>query len=121
LDHGLKLNGSSFSFACIAVRDGEMWDDGLMLAAKGWELRKRANQRLGERNERLCWFGSEVRRGRKAPHLTQYEGKRWDLAQSDLNLSEDAPGDLMRRHERDKNRDVRGHAKTDRGIKAVAQ
>ena len=71
LDRGLKLSGSYFGFACIAVHDGEMGDDGLMLAAKGRELRERANQRLGERNEGLCRFGSKVCRSREAPHVTQ--------------------------------------------------
>ena len=121
LNHGLKLSGSNFGFACIAVCDGEVWDDGLVLAAKGWELRKRANQRPGESNEGLGWFGSEIRRGREAPHLTQRESKRRDLAQSGLNLNENALSDLIRCHERHKNRDVRGHAQMDRGIKAVAQ
>jgi len=113
LDHGLKLSGCNFGLACIAVRDSEVWNDGLMLATKGWVLRKRADQRLGERNEGLCWFGSEVCRGREAPHLTQRESKRWDLAQRGPNLNENALSDLVRRHEGDKDRDVRGHAKMD--------
>lgn len=121
LDDGLKLNNGSLSFACIAVRDREMWDDGLMLAPKGRKLRKRANQRLGESNKRLGWFGSEVCRGREAPYLTQGEGERWDLVQSGLNLNENALSDLIRRHEGDKNRDVRGHTMMNRWIEAVAQ
>jgi len=43
------------------------------------------------------------------------------LAQSGLNLNKNTLSDLIRRHERDKNRDVRGHAQMDRGIKSVAQ
>ena len=92
-----------------------------MLTAKRLELRKPASQRLSERNERLRWFGSEVRRGGEAPHLTQRESKRRNLSQSGLNLSENAPGDSIRRHERDKNRDVRGNAKMDRGVEAATQ
>ena len=54
----MKLSGSNLGFACIAVRDGEMWNDGLVLAAEGRKLRERANQRLSKRNEGLCRFGS---------------------------------------------------------------
>ena len=72
LNHGLKLGRRrNFGFDCIAVRDSEVWDDGLMLATKWRELRKRANQRLGESDEGFGRFGSEVRRGRETPHLTQ--------------------------------------------------
>lgn len=121
LEESRQFSGSQFNLGSVAVRDCKVRDHGRMLATKRQERWETPYKCLGECDKRPGGLGRKVSCSRKPSDLCQCETERWHFAQSRLDLPENSGRYLLRRLEREQNRDVRGDTEASRSIETSAQ
>jgi len=93
-----QLYSCDLNLGCIAMRHGEVRNDGLKLAAEWGIRRKIAHETFSECNEWLGWLGSQIRGVWEAPHLDEVEAKGRYLNKRGVSALKDRIGDALGWH-----------------------